>query len=52
MSKHFKPEFRLAVAQLVVDKGYTLKKPQKPWTPENQPPTSGLGTTLSGEAQW
>jgi len=26
MSKHFKPEFRLEVAQLVVDKGYSVRE--------------------------
>ena len=26
MTKHFKPEFRLEVAQLVVDKGYSVRE--------------------------
>jgi len=26
MAKHFKPEFRLEVAQLVVDKGYSIRE--------------------------
>lgn len=26
MAKHFKPEFRLEVAQLVVDKGYSVRE--------------------------
>jgi len=26
MTKHFKPEFRLEVAQLVVDKGYSIRE--------------------------